>query len=103
MKKPLVSLSSVLEDFFKKNDSPFSELFFLFQLKQNWRKIAGKEISKTANPVKFRNQNLILTLPDSAHLQEMHFTREALKQKISKKFPKIKIQKIILRVKNQAQ
>lgn len=99
MKAPLVSLSYVLEKLFKKKQSPFSKIYFLFQLRQNWAQLAGEEIAKSAFPVQFKNQELILAMPDSAHLQEMHFAKETLRKKINKQFPEKKIQKIILKVK----
>ena len=98
MKAPLVSLSSVLENLFKKKKSHFSEIYFLFQLSQKWNQLAGEEIAKFAFPAQFKNQELILTLPNSTCLQEMHFAKETLKKKINKQFPEKKIQKIILRV-----
>ena len=99
MKAPLTSLSSVLEGLFKKKQSPFSEIYFLFQLNQSWKQLAGEEIAKSASPVQFKNKELILALPDSTHLQEMHFAKETLRKKINKQFPEKKIQKIILRTK----
>ena len=99
MKTPFVSLSQVLENLFKKDSSPFSEIYFLFQLRQNWTQLAGEEIAKSALPVQFKNQKLILAMPDSVHLQEMHFAKETLRKKINKQFPEKKIQKIILKVK----
>ena len=99
MKKPLVSVSSILENLFKKKSSHFSEIYFLFRLKQNWSQIAGNEISKIASLSQFKNNNLFLSLPDSTHLQEMHFAKEALKEKINQQFPEAKIKKLILTVK----
>ena len=101
MKAPLVSLSSVLEGLFKKQKSIFSEIYFLFQLRQNWQQLVGGEISRFAFPVQFKNQELVLVLPDSTHLQEMHFAKDTLRKKINNQFPEKKIQKIILRVKNK--
>ena len=98
MKKSLVSISSVLENLFKKKSSHFSEIYFLFRLKQNWSQIAGNEISKLASPSQFKNNNLFLSLPDSTHLQEMHFAKEALKEKIGQEFPETQIKKVILTV-----
>ena len=99
MKKSLVSVSSVLESLFKKKSSHFSEIYFLFQLKQLWSQIAGNEISKQAIPSQFKNNKLFLHLPDSTLLQEMHFAKETLRQKINKRFPSAKVNKIILTVK----
>ena len=103
MKQPLVSISSVLESLFKKKQSHFSEIYFLFQLNRSWRELAGEEIAKYAFPIQFKNKNLILSLPDSTHLQEMHFAKEALRQKINKQFPDRSVQKVILRVKKRNQ
>ena len=99
MKTSLSSLSSILEKLFKKDQSPFSEIYFLFQLSLNWKQLAGEEIAKSAKPIQFKNRELILALPDSTHLQEMHFAKEFLRKKINKRFPEKKIQKISLRVK----
>lgn len=98
MKNSLISLSSVLENLFKKKHSPFSEIYFLFQLTRKWKLLAGKNISKYAYPIQFKNHELVLSLPDSTHLQEMHFAKEPLRKKINKWFPDNKIQKITLRV-----
>ena len=101
MKAPLVSLSSVLESLFKKQKSVFSEIYFLLQLRQSWQQLAGGEISRFAFPIQFKNQELVLALPDSTHLQEMHFAKDALREKINRQFPEKKIQRIILRVKKK--
>ena len=99
MKNSLVSISHVLESLFKKKKSPLSEIYFLLQLRQNWTQLAGEEIAKYAFPVQCKNQALILAMPDSVHLQEMHFAKEILRKKINNQFPEKKIQKIILKVK----
>ena len=99
MKNPLVSLSYVLEGLFKNKNSVFSEAYFLYQLNEKWYQLAGEEISKMAVPVQFKNNELILNMPDSASLQEMHFAKELLKEKINKHFPEKKVQKIVLRAK----
>ena len=97
MKSPLVSLSSVLEDMFVKKQSAFSEIYFIFQLRRQWKSLAGTEIARQAVPVGFKNQQLFLALPNASCRQEMHFAREPLRKKINKVFPERKIQKIILR------
>jgi len=100
MKSPLTPISSVLENLFKNKKSPFSEIYFLFQLNKTWKQLAGDEISSFASPVHFKNQELTLVLPDSTHLQEMHFVKETLRKKINKKFSEKQIKKIVLKVKN---
>ena len=62
MKNPFSPLSSILESLFKKDKSPLSEIYFLFQLHRNWKQLAGEEIAKSARPSQFKNQELILTL-----------------------------------------
>ena len=101
-KKSLVSVSAVLENLFKNKQSPFSEVYFLFQLSQSWKQLAGEEIAKSASPIQFKNHELVLALPNSTCLQEMHFAKEALRKKINRRFPERKVQKIVLRVKKKA-
>ncbi|MBC6415136.1 MAG: DUF721 domain-containing protein [Bdellovibrionales bacterium] len=95
--KRLSSLASVIEDVFSKKSSRFSEIFFLLQLQRSWKKLAGEEISKKANPVHFKYKTLFLKLPDSSSVQEMHFVKETLKNKINQEFPEYKIEKILLK------
>ena len=102
MKTPLVSLSYVLEKLFKKKQSIFSEIYFLYRLHENWRQLAGESIAKTASPAQFTKNELILNMPDSTHLQEMHFAKEFLRKKINKQFPDKKVQKITLRVRKSS-
>ena len=99
IKGPLISLSLVIENLFVKDSSPFSEIYFLSRLNKIWKELAGEEIAKSASPAQYRNQELILTLPDATHIQEMHFAKELLRKKINKQFPKRKVQKIILKIK----
>ena len=98
MKPKLTPISTVVENLFKKESSPFSEIYFLFQLHKSWKQLAGQDIAKWASPIQFKNQELSLSLPDSTHLQEMHFAKEALKNNINNRFKDKKVKKIILRV-----
>ena len=90
-------LSEIILGLFKKKGSLFSDAYFLFRLSQQWKELAGEEISKCAEPVQFKNQALVLALPDSSHLQEIHFFKEILRKKINRRFPDKNIQKIILK------
>ena len=92
-----MALSDIVEGLFTEKSSQFLEIYFLFQLRQAWTKIAGEEISQKAKPIKFKNQTLFLRLPDSTHIQEIHFVKEALKNKINQHFPDYKIQKILFK------
>lgn len=92
-------LSSVLKNLLKKSQSPLSEIYFLFQLNQTWEDLAGEEIASFASPAQFKKQDLVLVLPDSTHLQEMHFAKETLRQKINLRFSDKKVRQIILKVK----
>ena len=97
MKKKLIAISSVIEELFSKKSSQFSEIYFLSQLNQSWKKLSGGEISQQAKPIQFKKQILFLQVPDSTYIQEMHFVKEALKNKINQKFPEYKVKKIILK------
>lgn len=94
----LIHLSDILEELFKTKASIFSDIYFLYCLKKSWAELAGREIARTGTPVSFKNRELTLALPSSSHLQEMHFVREALRNKINSAFPHAKVEKILLSV-----
>lgn len=97
IKKKPTAVSVIIENLFSKDQAHFSEIYFLFQLSKSWKQIAGEEISQKSKPIKFKNKILFLSLPDSTHLQEMHFAKTALQEKINKIFPDKKIKKIVLK------
>jgi len=95
----LSSISSILEEVFKKPKSPLSEGYFLCQLTQVWEELVGEEIAKVAFPVQFKNHQLTLSLPSSSHIQDMHFVKDTLRKKINQHFPDRKVYRILLKVK----
>ena len=102
MKKKLLPISSVLEDLFKRKNSPLSEGYFLCQLNQVWESLAGSEIAKMAQPISFKNHQLTLSLPSSSHIQDMHFVKEALREKINKQFPDKKVNRIQFQIRQDS-
>ena len=98
MRKKLVPLSSVIENVFTNQSSAFLEISFLFQLRKSWEKIAGKDFSEKAWPSHFKKNELFISLPDSSYIQEMHFVKDTLREKINKKFPFYKVRKIRLQL-----
>lgn len=94
MKRQLKPISSILEEIFKRKKSPLAEGYFLCQLNQAWPQLAGNEISKIAQPIAFKNHQLIISLPSSSHIQDMHFVKETLRAKINKHFPDKKVNRI---------
>ena len=100
MKKPLFSASSILEELFKKRKSPLSEGYFLCQLHQVWEELAGEEIAKVAQPLCFKHHQLTLALPSSSHMQDLHFVKESLREKINQHFPDRRVKRISFQVKN---
>ena len=97
-KKSLVPIVQIIEELFKKKNSPFSEGYFLLQLIRSWPEIAGESIAQLAHPVKVTKKELTLALPSSSHVQEIQFVKEALRKKINQRFPARKVNRIILRV-----
>ena len=92
-----MALSAVVEGLFTEKSSQFLEIYFLFQVRRAWAKIAGEEISQRAKPIKFKNHILFLKLPDSTHVQEIHFVKESLKNKINRHFPEYKVKKLLFK------
>ena len=98
MKNKLTPLSQVIEKLFTKSSDRFLEISFLFQLRKSWDSIAGKDFAKQAWPIRYKKQELFISLPNSAYLQEIHFVKESLRTKINKKFPLYKVKKIRLQI-----
>lgn len=101
MKKGLKSVACLLEEVLKKQKSPLAEGYFLSKLNHVWQDLAGCEISKIAKPIAFKNHQLTLSLPSSSHMQDMHFIKEGLKEKINQQFPNEKVKNIYLQIRNQ--
>ena len=98
MKNKLSPLSQVIEKVFTKSSPRFLEIAFLFQLRRSWEEIAGKDFAKQAWPLGYKKQELFISLPNSAYLQEVHFVKETLRTKINKKFPLYQVKKIHLQI-----
>ena len=92
----LSTLKDVMQGLLRRS-SPFSDLYFLWRLKEEWPSLAGSEIAQSARPCGFKNQALILGADSSGQLQDLHFVKEALRQKINRRFPRPGVKKIILR------
>ena len=94
------SVTGLLEELFKKKDSPLSEGYFLCQLIRVWKQLAGSSFADVAKPIQFSRHELTLALPSSAHIQEIQFAKETLRKKINEHFPNQKVNRIKLKIKN---
>ena len=93
-KRPILPAGAVLELLFKKRGGPLSEGYFLSQLNNEWKELAGEAIAQTGRPIRFKRGLLVIALPSSSHIQEMRFVSEPLRQKINRRFPEKNIRKI---------
>ena len=79
--KKLHSVSEVIRDVqISKNESTFT----CIQIYQNWSKIIGSPWFKICKPVGYNDSYLIVKVPSSAHIHELHFQKESFIQKINK-------------------
>ena len=96
-KKGLLSLKEVLSGLLRREGSVFAEIHFLRELQRRWPELAGEAIAETGRPVSFKSRTLTIALENSSSLHEMHFVKEALRNKLNRLFPHIQTSKIRLK------
>ena len=87
-----VQLKDALNNFFEKRDIKEkvedNNIFVI------WKDIVGENIAKVTKVDKFKNNILFIKTKNSAWRSELSFQKEAFKEKIFLKLPKMKIKDI---------
>ena len=87
-----VQLKDALNNFFEKQDIKEkvedNNIFVI------WNDIVGENIAKVTEVDKFKNNILFIKTNNSAWRSELSFQKEAFKEKIFQKLPKMKIKDI---------
>ena len=87
-----VQLKDALNNFFEKQEIKEkvedSNVFLI------WKDIVGENIAKVTKVDKFKNNILFIKTKNSAWRAELSFQKEAFKEKIFQKLPKMKIKDI---------
>ena len=96
-KKGLLSLKEILGGLLRREGSVFAEIYFLRELQRRWPELAGEAIAETGRPESFKNRTLTIALESSSSLHEMHFVKEALRNKLNRLFPHIQTSEIRLK------
>lgn len=73
--------SSVLQSVLSKGQNALSDQFLRWRLWNSWGDIVGAKIAAYSIPVGYRDGALIIWVKTSAHLQELKFGIEPLKEK----------------------
>lgn len=66
---------------------------------ENWKKIAGVDTARMAEPFKMEGKKLYLQVENSVIMNEVVYKKKALKAKINKIFGSEKVKDIIVRMK----
>lgn len=93
-KNQLVSVRSILNNLSLFQDLPPTLL--LLHLTKNWSQIGGEVWGPVSRPTSYKDKILTLKMKSSCHLQEAHFQKEQLMNKINGYFKTKYIQKIRL-------
>jgi predicted nucleic acid-binding Zn ribbon protein len=66
---------------------------------ENWKKIAGEETARMAQPFKMEGKKLFLEAENSVIMNELVYKKKALKAKINNIFRKEMVRDIVVRIK----
>ena len=74
------------------------DLVILGRLINSWRDLVGVQLASKTCPLKIFKGTLYLTVSDSQWMQTLLFLKQSIIQKLSEKFPDLKIKEIIGRI-----
>lgn len=85
-KKPshLMTASSVLQGLLSNVQSPLAGPFVRYKIWRYWDEIVGVSVAKISVPVEVDKGRLLVWAKSSAHLQDLHFVAEAIKDQTNK-------------------
>ena len=83
----LIAASSVLQGLLSNVQSPLSGPFLRYKLWRYWDQIVGVSVAKVSVPVEVNKGRLLIWAKSSAHLQDLHFVSEAIKEQVNKFLP----------------
>lgn len=90
MRKPkkrdlgLLPVSNILQELFVQDKSPLADQFQRWKLWQNWSVAVGPVIARYSAPVLYDRGTLVIWVKSSAHMHEMAYVMDALREKINR-------------------
>lgn len=79
----LQPVSNILQGLLARGQSPLSDQFLRWRLWSSWRELVGPSIGGYSTPVGFSRGVLMVWVKSPAHLQEMSFGLEILREKVN--------------------
>lgn len=79
----LQPVSNVLQSLFTKGKSPLSDQFLRWRLWSTWHEVVGEEMAQYSTPVGFYDGTILIWVRTAAHMQEMNYGRELLRNRIN--------------------
>lgn len=77
-------ISHIMQQLLTMQQNPLSDQFLRWKIWVQWREIVGSSIAKNSAPVGYDRGVLYVWVKNSAWLQQMHFIKAALQEKINK-------------------
>lgn len=79
----LQPVSNVLQELFSRGQSPLSDQFLRWKVWNSWREIVGPAMESYSSPVGYAKRSLVIWVKSAAHLQELSYGKDLLRNKIN--------------------
>ena len=91
-RKEPIPLSQVLKNVLDKKK--LSGEIKRYELFENWGELVGPKIAERTHPIKVQGNQLILGVDHPAWIQELHFLKAQLLEKIQENYPESRIKNL---------
>ena len=82
-KGDLRSASNVLQSLLQNSKFPLSEQFKRWRLWKEWAQIVGPNLAMGSEPVDYLQGTLVVWVKSSAHMQEMNYLNESIRNRVN--------------------
>ncbi|MEK7747780.1 MAG: DUF721 domain-containing protein [Nitrospirota bacterium] len=96
MSNRLLPLSSVLNEFFQELDT--EKKLVLYQISEHWEEMVGPQIVRHARPEKIWNQTLHIIVDSAPWINQLHFLKKEITEKINWHLKEILVKEITFRI-----
>lgn len=77
-------VSNVLQNLFGRGDGPLAEGFMRWRVWHNWKQLVGERVGSYSIPVAFKDGVLSIWVKSAAHMQDLSFGSDLIKDKVNK-------------------
>ena len=79
----LLPVSNILQSLFVQCKTPLSEQFLRWKLWNSWAEVVGPVLSQYSEPVAYRRGTLVLWVKSAAHMHDMTYVLENIREKVN--------------------